>query len=409
MPLALTILLLTFVVVAMRKFIHKALPIWAIMSAGALAVLVFHQITPAHAFSSIEPNVMLYLLGIFLIAEAAEASGYLEHLTDWLFFHAHTGKQALIVIVFVLGISTALLMNDTVAMIGAPIILQLCRKHKNLLPPLLLGLAFAVTIGSTMSPVGNPQNVLVAVKSDMTSPFVSFFTSLAIPTLISLMLAYFGISFIYRDELHQSIEKPIPQPIMNPHLVRCVKLSLVLLPLLLVVKIVADIFCVNINLAFGSIALVAALPLSFTRQRWQIIKHLDWGTLIFFASTFVLMQSVWDSGFLQANINTLHIPITQLSVILILSVVLSQFISNVPLVALYLPLLMHHHVPESHLLGLAVGSTLAGNILILGAASTIIIIQQVEKKGSPCFGYLEFLRLGIPLTLLNLIIYYIFL
>jgi Na+/H+ antiporter NhaD/arsenite permease-like protein len=409
MPMALIILLLTFAAVAMRKFIHRALPIWAIMCTGALAVLMFHQITPAHALASIEPNVMLYLFGIFLIAEAAEASGYLEHLTDWLFFHAHTGKQALIVIIFVLGLSTALLMNDTIAMMGAPIILQLCRKHKNLLRPLLLGLAFAVTIGSTMSPVGNPQNVLVAVKSGMASPFVSFFTFLAIPTLISLMLAYLGIYFVYRHELHQSIEKPIPQPITHHHLVRCVKLSLVLLPTLLITKIFTDTFHTTINLAFGSIALISALPLVFSDYKWKIIKQLDWGTLIFFASTFVLMQSVWDSGFLQANINTLHLPITQLGVILILSVVLSQFISNVPLVALYLPLLMHHHVPESHLLGLAVGSTLAGNVLILGAASTIIIIQQVEKKGSPCFGYLEFLRLGAPLTLINLLIYYVFL
>lgn len=72
---------------------------------------------------------MLYLLGVFFISQAAEESGYLEHLTDQIFYYTNTGKQALLLIVFILGLGAALIMNDTIAIIGTPIILQLCKSH----------------------------------------------------------------------------------------------------------------------------------------------------------------------------------------------------------------------------------------------------------------------------------------
>lgn len=72
----------------------------------------------------------------------------------------------MLVIVFVLGFSAALLMNDTIAIVGTPIILQLGKSQKHITKPLLFALAFAITIGSVISPIGNPQNLLIAVQGD---------------------------------------------------------------------------------------------------------------------------------------------------------------------------------------------------------------------------------------------------
>lgn len=409
MPIAIIILLIVLTTIALRRIVKIIIPIWVIMAAGAVTAILFQQISPLHALTAIEPDVMLYLFGVFLISQAAEESGYLEQLTDKIFFHAHTGKQALIIIIFVLGLSAALLMNDTIAIIGTPIILQLCKSHKKLIKPLLFALAFGITIGSTVSPVGNPQNLLIAVKGEMVSPFLSFIKPLAIPTMINLIIAYLFIYVIYRRILNEPIEKPIPRPINNYRTVMLVKISLAIMLVLLVAKIMTDFIQSPFHLNFSYIALVSALPIIFSSQRWVLIKQLDWGTLIFFASTFVLMQSVWDSGFFQANINYFDIPVTHIAVILVLSIVLSQFISNVPLVALYLPLLLHHHLPESNLLALAVGSTIAGNLSILGAASNVIIIQNAEKRKAKSFGFFEFIKLGAPLTIINIMVYAYFL
>ncbi|WP_298623944.1 SLC13 family permease [uncultured Legionella sp.] len=330
-------------------------------------------------------------------------------MTDQIFYYTNTGKQALLLIVCILGLGAALIMNDTIAIIGTPIILQLCKSHKNLIKPLLFALAFSITIGSAMSPIGNPQNLLIAIKGEIISPFIVFIKYLTIPTLLNLAVTYLFICLIYRDSLNTTIEKPIPTPIGDSHTVRLVKISLTMMVILVGIKIVMDFLHTKIQINFSYIALLSAIPILLSNQRWVFIKKLDWGTLVFFASTFILMQSVWDSGFFQANMNHFHISVNHIAVILLISVILSQFISNVPWVALYLPLLMHHSHSNLSLLSLAVGSTIAGNLSILGAASNIIIIQNSEKRGVKGVGFFEFIKIGAPLTLINLLIYAYFL
>ncbi len=409
MPVAVVILLIALITIALRRVIRIVVPIWVIMAFAAIASILFQQITPLRAIEVIEPEVMLYLFGVFFIAQAAEDSGYLEYLTRKIFHFTQTGKQALLLITFVLGISAALLMNDTIAIIGTPIIVQLCKSHKNLTKPLLFALAFSITIGSVLSPVGNPQNLLIAVKGEMTSPFLDFIRPLAIPTLINLAISYFLIYFVYKDILDKPIEKNTSLQISNHGTVILVKVSLIVMFCLVVLKIIMDLIHSPYRINFSYIAITSALPLLLSKQRVSYIKRLDWGTLIFFASTFVLMRSVWDSGFFQNTIMHNHISFMNPLVILLFSIILSQFISNVPLVALYLPLLMHYSYSNSQLLTLAVGSTIAGNLSILGAASNIIIIQNSEKRGVKGFGFWEFIKLGLPLTVINILIYLCFL
>jgi Na+/H+ antiporter NhaD/arsenite permease-like protein len=100
--------------------------------------------------------------------------------------------------------------------------------------------------------------------------------------------------------------------------------------------------------------------------------------------------------------------VTSIPLILVISIILSQFISNVPLVSLYLPLLLHAGAEEKEMMALAAGSTIAGNLSILGAASNVIVIQNAEKKGEK-ITFFDFVKIGIPLTIANAIIYLLFL
>ncbi|MGC9514838.1 hypothetical protein [Methanocrinis sp.] len=94
--------------------------------------------------------------------------------------------------------------------------------------------------------------------------------------------------------------------------------------------------------------------------------------------------------------------------ILATSVLLSQFISNVPFVALYLPLLSHLDPSVERMMAPAAGSTIAGNLTILGAASNVIIVQNGERRGT-AITFSDFLKAGALLTAPNLLIYWIFL
>lgn len=380
------------------------------MGFGALACLITQQISPTDALKSINLDVILFLFGMFVIGVGLEESGYLSHLSYKIFKRAKSPDELLILILFVMGITSAFLMNDTLAIIGTPVVLHLSRKHQTSPKLLLMTLAFAVTIGSVMSPIGNPQNLLIALEGKIENPFILFFKFLLVPTLVNLAIAFYVLRFFYKDNFHNNSLNHSQEPIKNKRLAKLSKTSLFLIVTMVILKISIVTAGINFDFRLTYISLVASLPiLILAKHRYDILKKVDWKTLVFFVSMFILMQSVWNSGFIQEIIGNMNINITNLLMIFIVSIVLSQFISNVPLVALYLPMLLEAGASSKEMVALAAGSTIAGNLFILGAASTIIIIQNAEKKSNETITFVEFAKVGIPLTILNTLVYYAYL
>jgi len=409
MMLPVIVLFIVFALIAVRQVGRIRLQIWQIMLFGALAVLVTGQISLIEALEAIDVDVMLFLFGMFVVGEALEDSGYLWHLSCKLFSRAKSRDQLLLLILFTMGIISAFIMNDTVAIIGTPMILLLARDNGMSPKPLLLALAFAVTIGSVMSPIGNPQNLLIAINGNIANPFITFFRYLSIPTFLNLLCAYLVLKLFYKKEFKGSFTYK-GRSMKDNQLALLSKISLTLILLLIAVRIIIVFLRIPIDFKLTYISLIAALPIVlFSHKRLSIIRSIDWETLIFFASMFILMRSVWNTGFFQSITIQLNLNLTALPIIFSLSILLSQLISNVPLVALYLPILTHGGATTKELIALAAGSTIAGNLSILGAASNIIIIQNTEKRGEESITFLEFVKVGAPLTLLNTILYWIFL
>ena len=123
---------------------------------------------------------------------------------------------------------------------------------------------------------------------------------------------------------------------------------------------------------------------------------------------FVLMESVWNGGYFQGALNGWGPDAASIPVILLTSALASQLISNVPFVALYLPLLSHLNSSVEGMMALAAGSTIAGNLTIIGAASNVIIVQNGEMRGIS-ISFSDFVKVGAPLTAANLIVYWFFL
>ncbi len=408
--ISIAILLLVFLLVAFRQVGSIRLQIWQVMLLGAFGVLVSGQISPGEAVRAVNLDVMLFLFGMFVIGQALEESGYLSRLSYRAFGRAKSLDGIVLLILFGMGGLSALLMNDTIAIIGTPIMLFLARKTGTQCKVLLLALAFAVTIGSVLSPIGNPQNLLIAINGDVANPFVTFIEFLLVPTVVNLGLAYGILRLFYRKHFSFQPSAYIEEPIADHKLARLSQISLILLVVLILAKIVTVFVDLKIDFRLTYIALAAALPIIlFSRKRFSIIRRIDWPTLIFFAAMFILMESVWDSGFFQSIINNLNVPLTTTGSIMTVSVLLSQLISNVPLVALYLPMLMQLGATTQAMMALAAGSTIAGNFSILGAASNVIIIQNAERKSDETLTFWEFARIGVPLTIINVIVYWLFL
>jgi Na+/H+ antiporter NhaD/arsenite permease-like protein len=434
LPVSISVIVLfvVFVLIAVRRIGRVRLKIWQIMLGGAVAVLLTQEISPMKALEAINVDVMLFLFGMFIVGEALYASGYLFHVSYGLFKKAKNVDILILMILFSMGVLSAFLMNDTLAIIGTPLMLHFAKKY-NISPKLLLlSLAFAVTIGSVMSPIGNPQNLLIAIGGNIKNPFIEFFRYLTIPTIVNLFITYIVLKIFYRNQFGKSLEDQNQELINDQRLALLSKISLILIVAMVIIKISLVFLGWAVEFRLTYIALVSAAPIIiFSKRRFEILKRIDWYTLIFFAAMFVLMESVWDSGFFQSFIG-FNPSITSIPMILVTSVMVSQMISNVPFVALYLPLLSYYNlflsqilnlpyialfpqlleifggVSTIQLVALAAGSTIAGNLLILGAASNVIIIQNAEKSGET-LTFFEFAKVGIPLTLINLVIYWIFL
>ena len=408
MSLSLGVLILVFLGIALRQVFRIPLRIWQIMGIGACIVLFTGRISIISAYIAIDWSIIFFLFGMFYVGQALEESGYISEIASRYLIEGCSLKLLVFTIVFGMGLFSAVLMNDTLAIIGTPLLLKVAHHRKLRSHSLLLGLAFAITIGSVLSPIGNPQNLFIALGAPVSSPFVTYLKYLGIPTIINLIILFFLVLYLARKEGEKKKDPEETTP-YNKKLMRLCRVAIGMVIVMIVYNIVASFFPIQ-AIPLPGIALIPAFFLMiFAPKSKEVLKGLDWHTLLFFIAMFVLMRSVWDTSSIKEVLLNPTPFMHSIPGILTVSTVVSQLISNVPLVALYLPTLKQFATGMDSYMALVAGSTIAGNFLIFGAASNLIIIQNAERRGEKGISFFEFAAYGIPLTIINLVVYYIFL
>lgn len=396
-----TVLLL----IAFRTLGGLRLGIWQIVLGGALVVLLTGNIHWRDAWDAIDWEVIGFLFGVLVLGQALVESGLLARVSTRLLGRIRGVDGLVLGVLFASGLASALLMNDTLAVIGTPLMLTLARIHR--LPPLLLllALAFGITTGSVMSPIGNPQNLLIALHGGLDGPFPAFLGALALPSMIGLVLAWGVLRLAFWRSFHgEALIHDLP-PLGDPALARLAGLGLAGMGLAIALKIALGAEPGAPEVPLWAVATAACGPaLLASPRRRHLAAGIDWHTLAFFLALFILVRAVWDTGAVQAWLPPGPSWATQVPQILAGSALLSQLVSNVPLVALAIPLMQDAGADRTALLALAAGSTIAGNLTLVGAASNIIIAQAAERRGEH-LGFWRFLAVGAPLTLLQLLIY----
>lgn len=197
--IAIAIFTITYVLIVGR--IRFKVPIWAAMLIGATLMLVFQIIGLENAIKSIQLDVIMFLFGMFSIVSALERSGMLRLFAIKMLSKSKTPNSLLMMFVVGMGLLSAFLVNDAIALVGIPLVIYIS-KHLEMRPNvLLIALAFGVTVGSVMTPIGNPQNLIIALQSGIPLPLVNFIKILAIPTLINLFLTYFILKIHFKKDL----------------------------------------------------------------------------------------------------------------------------------------------------------------------------------------------------------------
>lgn len=419
--IAIAIFAITYTLIVGR--IRFKIPIWVAMLIGASLMLVFQIIGTESAIKSIQFDVIMFLFGMFSIASALDRSGVLRFVAIKMLSKAKTPNALLMMFVVGMGLLSAFLVNDAIALMGIPLVIYIS-KHLSIKPNVfLVALAFGVTVGSVMTPIGNPQNLLIALQSGIPLPLVNFLKFLTIPTLINLFLTYYILKIYFKKDLmyaHNSLNSKILENhviIENP---RLAKTSVIVLMITMSGFFVSDVLHF-MHLAEIRISIVAmagaAILYAVSGERREIMKGVDYSVLVFFVAMFVVTAALWSSGAVSLFMKYLPTPdpkdVFQSSALIsAYSISFGQILSNVPFVALYNHVMIGNGFTDAHIVQwmmLAAASTIAGNLTILGAASTIIIIQATESRGIKAFTFLEFLKIGSVVTLVNLAVYYLFL
>jgi Na+/H+ antiporter NhaD/arsenite permease-like protein len=407
-------------IIGRRRF---GVPIWAAMLVGAALMIGLQVSTVDEAFQSVNLDVIAFLFGMFSIVSALDRAGVLRRVAIRMLRMAKTPARLLMVFVVGMGVLSAFLVNDTIALLGIPLVVYVAR-HAGIRPVILLiALAFGVTVGSVMTPIGNPQNLLIAIQSGITMPFTTFLVNLAAPTIASLFVTYYILKIYYRKELKSNYQLSVielTEKEDSTYDPRLAKLSIGVLAATIAGFIISEVlhFLGVADFGLSAVAMLGAATLyALSGQRIEIMKSVDYSVLIFFGAMFVVTSALWSSGAISMMFMNFipnpdpSDPVQSATVITAASVGISQVLSNVPFVALYNFVMADAGFTGGHVdqwMMLAAASTIAGNLTVLGAASNIIIIEAAESRGVRAFSFLEFFKLGSIVAAANIAIYYVF-
>lgn len=362
---------------------------------GGLLMVLFGVLTFGEAVTAINFHIIALLLGMMMLIAALQAVGFFNLVVVKSLSLAGTPRRLLLLVVVATAAASAFFVNDAVVLLFTPVIIQACHQRQVNPVPYLIAEAMASNIGSTATIVGNPQNMLIGITAGI--PFARFFLYLLPVAVISSIVLLFLAYGFYRKEFdHHFIADSFTAPSYD---IKAIKRLVPVLILVLVGFFVNSYAGLEISLVALS---GAALILIVGRVKPAvIIRSVDWVLLLFFAGLFVVIEGAHHTGVL--DIFTREIMVTPdlmgITSISVVSTIVSQVVSNVPLTMLVIPVIQN--VPGDTLwIALAAGSTLGGNLTIIGAVANIIVVEIARREGVN-ISFVEFLKIGVVVTVIT--------
>jgi Na+/H+ antiporter NhaD/arsenite permease-like protein len=404
-----TIFALTYAGLALGKIPGLRTDRAGIALVGATLMLVTGVVSLDEAVStrSIDYKTLLLLFGMMIVVGGLRLSGFFERLANAALVHITTPGGMLAATIGLSGLLSAFLINDVVCVALTPLVVHLARRLKFDPLPHLIGLATAANIGSTGTITGNPQNIFIGSHSGIA--YLTFAARLMPVALLGLLVDYFVIRLVYRQRLvakrepdsanvkSRGIEDDRPIALRGRAHAALERKAVIVtvLPVLL--------FFTGLPLELVALGAAGVMLLGRVNPK-KIYGQVDWSLLVMFAGLFVVVHAFQMHVVSGWNIETwswlLSRPVDLLSLV---SAGLSNLVSNVPAVLLLEPVVgaMPDGSHETAWLALAMSSTLAGNLTVLGSVANLIVVESARREGAT-ISFWEYSKVGIPITLLTL-------
>lgn len=396
MWLALAIFAFTYLLILGQKLPFLSLDRPSGAAVGAVLMVAAGVVTPAEVYAeAVNHDTLVLLLGMMILSAYLADAGFFRW-ASWAAIHtAKTPRRLLAGVTLICAALSAILVNDTICLMVTPLVLQVVEDAE--LPPLpyLLAVAFGANAGSAATPTGNPQNMIVATLSGM--QWTTFTAALG-PAAIAATLVVLGLLLLlFRRDLPK---RPLASVRVPPPAVDRALLGKALIAL---VGVVIG-FLAGANLAWTAMAGGAFLLASGGKPPRLVLERVDWVLLLFFAGLFVVVYGVGKTG-AAAQMFEAIAPFATGSaakeawVLGGATVLGSNLFSNVPFVLLAGQWVPHFSEPTLAWQVLALTSTLAGNLTVMGSVANVIVLELAGARGRVSFG--RFLAYGLPVTVLS--------
>jgi len=361
---------------------------------GATLLILSGAMSLESAYEAVDLNTIVLIFAMMVLNVNLRLAGFFNIISAKIVSFAKTPRQLLFLLIFSSGILSGLFLNDTIVLMFTPLILDIVMALNRNPIPYLIALATAANIGSAATIVGNPQNMLIGMYSEI--PFTAFFLRLAPISLAGLFLIFAVIVLMYRKEFRsgEKLEPSVQEfRIFKPLLYK----SILVMGLMLIA------FCAGVKIPLAAIGAASLLLVTRRIKPERIFREIDWSLLVFFSGLFIITDSfaplVKD---ISGNMSGFAMDLHGIAGLSLVSAVLSNLISNVPAVLLISPHIKEILDANAAWLTLAMATTLAGNFTLLGSVANLIVAEMAKQK-RVIIKFGEYFKTGAIITVLSLV------
>lgn len=391
-PVILAIFATTYLGIAMGRVPGLKLNRVGIALLGAIAMMIFGDVTTADVVAYINWPTISLLFGFFVISAQLRLSGFYDKVAGGIAARLGNPARFLLVLMAATGFLSSFLNHDIVCYVFAPIVgTALLRKQINPVP-FLIALAIASNIGAAATVIGNPQNMMISQVAGL--DFGHYILWTCVPTAFAMAAAYAIIWQLSRRNLQltaspQTESSQPAYPFNRPHTVKGI----------VILAAVIGLFFTSLPKEVIVLA-AAGIHLASTKFRTDdLLGLVDWPILVLFMGLFVVAGAFQSTGYGDQSVEQLArvgINLNAPATLAVTTAVLSNLINNSAAVMLLVKVVNLSQPATAYILALA--NSFGGSLIILGSVSNIIVVQQAREMGVR-ISFRDFARLGVPVTL----------
>jgi Na+/H+ antiporter NhaD/arsenite permease-like protein len=360
---------------------------------GAIAMVGTEALSVDEAARSVHLPTIILLFSFMVVSAQMRLGGFYDWITLRVAALPIAPPLLLAALIVVAAALSAVFSNDVVCLAVAPVLVDACRRRGIDPVPFLLALACAANIGSAATLIGNPQNMLIGQSLHLS--FTGYAAEAAVPVLLGLLLAWGLIAARMRGRWSLGEHAPGEQERRSAD---------ESLDRWQTAKGLAVALAILLSFLFTSwprevVALTGAGVLLMSRRLHssRMLGLVDWELLVLFIGLFVVNHALEKTGLparAVADLAAAGIRLDEPGPLFGTTFLLSNIVSNVPAVMLLLP--VARHAFSGPLLALV--STFAGNLVIVGSIANIIVIDAAARRGVK-IDWRRHAAVGVPVTI----------